>query len=516
MSNGKVFLFCIGGTGSRVLKALIYLLASGVRIKADKVIPIIMDPDRENGDVNRTIELLKRYQVIRKRLEFQHNGFFYTDVQTLSSLDVVDEKGKDLKIAEGFKYEIDGTRQGKFGEFLELNQLDTANKALIQTLFSEQNLGADLAVGFKGNPHMGSVVLNQFTQSNEFKFFASRLNERDRVFIVSSIFGGTGAAGFPLLVKNIRNAPIDFPNHDRLRGVPLGAITVMPYFGVQPDASIAIDKNTFISKTKAALAYYEKHLSSSESSALNALYYIADPVTGDVRPNEGGKGQKNNAHYIELLSALSIVDFMDIPIDNRTMETTVTPDKGGRALSPVFKDYGLDIGTSGAQKLNFLHLGRLTLQRIARPLIQYSYAINYWKRHLEEALIGANQQAFARAGGLDATFLNSEFYRDLDRFNTEFLQWLKEMDQNERSFQPLNPDVNDGLLHRMVEGVKQHKRGFGPFAKEEWGYSEFDSVLNRADKSLSNLKPEHKLMAIFYKATAAIYDEHKIGVPLGV
>lgn len=513
MSDGKVFLFCIGGTGSRVLKALIHLFASGVRIKADKVIPIIMDPDRENGDVNRTVELLKRYQSIRKRLEFQHNGFFYTDIQTLASLDAAGEKGKDLKIAEGFKYEIDGTRQGKFGEFLDINQLDPANQSLIKTLFSEQNLGADLAVGFKGNPHMGSVVLNQFSESNEFKFFASRLNERDRVFIVSSIFGGTGAAGFPLLVKNIRNAPAEFPNHDRLRGVPLGAITVMPYFGVQPDASIAIDKNTFISKTKAALAYYEKHLSSSDSSALNALYYIGDPVTADVRPNEGGKGQKNNAHFIEMLSALAVIDFMDIDKNSDTLKNNLS-DQGGRALSPVYKDYGLDLEADGSRILNFRHLGRLTRQRIARPLIQFTYSINYWKNHLQEALTGANQQAFARSGGLDTTFLNSDFYQELERYCAEFQTWLWEMEHNERSFYPLRYDVHDGFLHQLVEGVKQHRRRI--FAKEEWGYAEFDHALNRVDKSLSNLTPVHKLMAIFYGATAAIYEDHKIGSPMGV
>lgn len=513
MNDGKVFVFCIGGTGSRVLKALTFLFAAGVRIKADKVIPIIMDPDRENGDVNRTIELLKRYQSIRKKLEFQHNGFYHTDIQTLGSLEATDEKATDYKVPDSFKYEIDGTRQGKFGDFLELNQLDNANKALVQTLFSEQNLGADLAVGFKGNPHMGSVVLNQFIQSDDFKFFASRLNERDRVFIVSSIFGGTGAAGFPLLVKNIRKAPTNFPNHDRLRGVPLGAITVMPYFGVQPDAGIVIDKNTFVSKTKAALAYYEKHLSSTNSSALNALYYIADPVTGDVRPNEGGRDQQNNAHYIEMLSALSIIDFMDIPSGSSILENTTSTERGGRAKNPVFKDYGLDTGVNSAQKLNFLNLGTLTRKRIARPLVQYSYAINYWRHHLEEALTGNKQQAYARDGGLDASLLNSEFYRELDRFNGDFLQWLKEMDQNERSFKPLNLDVSDLLLHRLVEGVKQTRVGF--FGKEDWGYVEFDSALNRVDRSLSGLKPENKLMALFYKATESIYSERKIGVPLG-
>jgi hypothetical protein len=48
---GKVFVFAIGGTGSRVVKALTFLLASGVKINAERVVPIFIDPDKSNGDL---------------------------------------------------------------------------------------------------------------------------------------------------------------------------------------------------------------------------------------------------------------------------------------------------------------------------------------------------------------------------------------------------------------------------------------------------------------------------------
>ena len=60
----KLFVFGIGGTGSRVIRSLVMLMAAGVKIQnCDKIVPIIIDPDTQNGDMNRTVELLKKGSV---------------------------------------------------------------------------------------------------------------------------------------------------------------------------------------------------------------------------------------------------------------------------------------------------------------------------------------------------------------------------------------------------------------------------------------------------------------------
>ncbi len=41
----KLYVFGIGGTGSRTLRALTMLLASGVECKFDTIVPVIIDPD---------------------------------------------------------------------------------------------------------------------------------------------------------------------------------------------------------------------------------------------------------------------------------------------------------------------------------------------------------------------------------------------------------------------------------------------------------------------------------------
>ena len=55
----KLYVFGIGGTGSRVLKSLTMLLASGVKCNADTIVPIIIDPDDSGADKTRTIDLMK-------------------------------------------------------------------------------------------------------------------------------------------------------------------------------------------------------------------------------------------------------------------------------------------------------------------------------------------------------------------------------------------------------------------------------------------------------------------------
>jgi len=494
-NHPKLFLFCIGGTGARVLKALTFLLASGADLKASKVIPIIIDPDNANGDMQRTIEILKNYQQIRSRLEFRHNHFFKTDIQTLASLESADpEKGTGMRITDSFRFDIDGTRDGIFSHFIGYDTMSATNRAMTDALFSDKNLALELSVGFKGNPHMGSVVLNQFKDSQEFKFFASRMGQKDRIFIVSSIFGGTGAAGFPLLVKNIREATDKLSNHDRLRNAPVGAITVTPYFGIEPDDTIQIDKNTFIAKTKAALDYYSDNLSGNQS--LNALYYIGDLATKDYKPAEGKAEQMNDAHAIEMFSALSIFDFMNIPESNLRC-------KDGKAESPYFKEYGI-VGDDAV--LTLQNLGTESKRIAVRPLTQYALAVNFWNNRLAQAINKPENWARSNTVPIKGDFMGAEFYSQyLARFNTRFREWLTEMARNNRALQAFNIDTP--LLHTIINGyVPKEKSFWGGENPQELGYDDYNFDLNAEESKLPALEVEKRFMAIFYKSTVRLFD----------
>ena len=86
----KLYVFGIGGTGSRTLRALTMLLASGVECKFDTVVPVIIDPDTSAADMSRTVDAMTRYMAIRKSLNFNsanENRFFKTEICPIQDMD---------------------------------------------------------------------------------------------------------------------------------------------------------------------------------------------------------------------------------------------------------------------------------------------------------------------------------------------------------------------------------------------------------------------------------------------
>ena len=473
----KLFVFGIGGTGSRVLKSLTMLLASGVDLNGYELVPIIIDPDAANGDLTRTVEMLKGYQEIRKEMDFAlhpNTGFFNTPLEQIST---------------NFRLELQDTRNEVFRDFIGFSTLSTANQALASMLFSEDNLQSDMEVGFKGNPNIGAVVLNQFNENEDFQKFAAAFSKGDRIFIISSIFGGTGAAGFPLLLKNIKNADQTLPTWALLKEAPIGALTMLPYFGVWPDEKSKIDKATFISKTKAALSYYDSNITGNRS--LNALYYLGDALTKDYENHEGAVYQKNDAHFLELLGALSIVDFAATP-------DTALQNQEGRAINPVYKEYGLH---QEAERIGFQHLGPLTSQQIQAGLSKYLFFTLYLKNHLQDAL--DMPWATGRVK-IDRVFLSGAFYNQyLRNFNTAFLEWLTEMKRNKRSFAPFNLKVSNRNLFEVIEGLKPKK---GLFERGS-SYKRIDYLLSKVEPKIKAEQQAAKFMTLFDLALSQLIKE---------
>lgn len=243
----KLYLFGIGGTGSRVIRSLTMLLASGVDAGVETIVPIIIDPDLSNGDLTRTISLLKKYKEIRSELSFG------SDVQSCFFKTEIDDQNTD------FRLPIANVGNKTFGQYVEYDNLSREDKAMMSLLFSDRNLNAQMQEGFKGNPNMGSIVLNDFCDPNNnvLANLLANFEDGDKIFIISSIFGGTGAAGFPLLLKTFRQAQQfnTFANPATIANAPIGALSVLPYFGLQADGNSEINMATFVTKAKSALTY---------------------------------------------------------------------------------------------------------------------------------------------------------------------------------------------------------------------------------------------------------------------
>ena len=237
----KLYIFGIGGTGARVLRSFTMMMAAGVKIGEDEIVPIIIDPDASNADLTRTVALMNNYRSIRSSLNFNKKDetiFFRKELS---------------QILVNYTLRIQDTDDKTFQEFIDLPSMEKSSQAMMRMLFSERNLCSSMDVGFKGNPNIGSIVLNQIVDSNDFMDFANNFESGDKIFIISSIFGGTGASGFPLLLKTLRKGNT-FPNNDIINNAEIGAITILPYFKLKNNEESEIDSSTFISKTKSALA----------------------------------------------------------------------------------------------------------------------------------------------------------------------------------------------------------------------------------------------------------------------
>lgn len=486
--KGKVYVFGIGGTGSRVIKSLVMLAAAGVEMDTDAIVPIIVDPDFANADVTRTIEFVKTYESIRGKLAYNDatkNRFFRTSISS---------------IVDGCRLMLKDTKNKKFREFIQYGTLSKENMALASMLFSEQNMESDMEVGFKGNPNMGSVVLNQIADSKDFEDFAAAFNPGDRIFIISSIFGGTGASGFPLLLKNIRGLKSEMPNSNAIKTAPVGAVTVLPYFDIKPDEESSINSSSFIGKTKAALQYYEKNVNGDKSS-INLLYYVGDVRSMQYENNEGGPEQRNNAHFVELAAALSIVDFVSIPDDDACLVCEQDEVDNHKVFAPNarFREFGIE---NDAREILFGNLSSVTRGILSAPMTR----LVLFSRYLRERLSKSLSCTWAVDNNIDDAFLKTAFVTDIRKFADSYIEWLNEMANNDRGFKPYNLDTDKSGLFSLVNGVTPASiKALWAFGKS--GYDLFDAAMNREYISMpKNYTREQKFVELFYLVTKKLVD----------
>ena len=463
----KIYVFGIGGTGARVIRSLTMLLASGVKLgeNIDTVIPVIIDQDRSNGDLTRTIALLKTYKSLHDQLKFGRNSkseFFKTNIDDLNT---------------SFRMQVADVADKDFQSYIKYLNLDTRNKALVSLLFSKKNLEAHMDVGFKGNPNMGSVVLNNFSTEadNDLGSILESFQSGDKIFIISSIFGGTGAAGFPLLLKTLRQAQSSqLPSAALVANAPIGAITVLPYFGVQHDEDSEINMDSFMSKAKAALSYYRDNLNT------DVLYYISDKLSKNYDNHEGDSAQRNNAHFVEMVAALSIVDFC---------KNNVQHDG-----SKPFKEFGFN---EDKPVVSIRTLADSTRALVGKPLISMFIFEKFYKEHLKNTWENAWAKDFSytdddNEGKMDSTVMSHDFFVKLKKFLKDFdNEWLREMANNSRAFKPFNLETSGENIFNSIDGYEPKKTGFwGKLTSKNLdGYEAIDNAIADISNDLHKKLP---------------------------
>lgn len=399
----RVFVFCIGGTGLRVMKSITMLLASGIDAKGYTIVPILIDPHMDLEEKRNLQTLLEEYETVHnntiisdgKRLN-AINGFFSTEIADLAKLN-----GQQNDISEPI------AEKRSFGQYINVGNLksDDVNKYLVQTLFSQANLDNDLSVGFKGSPNVGTVVLGEMIKGADwFQAFCNACQKGDRIFIISSIFGGTGASGYPLLEKKVRNST----DHPNVKDAIMGAVSVLPYFSLEDPSTTDsdIDSANFLTKTKSALAYYEKSVLS------DYLYYIGEQGMKTTYANDEKK-QDDKAHFIELVAATALFDFLaktDKPDSTQVYSRAIKEDVDSLSITTLGDAYSDIVKAVADMSL----LSRLV----------------YF-------LPNESQFPLSKNRGFDSAFYEDKSFVCLRNFLVRYANWYQELAENKRGFAPL-------------------------------------------------------------------------------
>lgn len=304
----NLHIFAIGGSGERVMYSLVMQLAAGMKINASKIYPIFVDNDAKSPALTKTRNLISYYNKqatnndpkMGARPMRQAAGDPGGDV-TFFSADI--DEPKELI--------VDGRQMNTLTTFTSTNnsELKERIEKERQLLFSKDDLAMPLDAGFIGHPNIGSVILDsQQFQTQDFNDIMDKLGPNDGVMVIGSLFGGTGAAGIPLIINKLNQLG---------KQSQKGVVAILPYFktGKNGTHGVKFDVHTdeFDLKTRAALMYYDEHMRD-----VDYIYYVGDrdnPATyihsigGNGNGNAGRDPQNNPAHPIEVMAALSVIDF---------------------------------------------------------------------------------------------------------------------------------------------------------------------------------------------------------------
>lgn len=410
----KVFVFCIGGTGERVMKSITMLMAAGMGTNGYAVVPIIIDPHLDLNEKKNLQTLMLKYGEIQKSMLVDGkcpDGFFHSEMKQIDELDSVTNNTN--KVAG---------EDRSYAAFLEKDNLnaESINNFLIQTLYSKDNLNSKLSVGFRGNPNVGTVVLQEMLEgASWFNFLKTQCGKDDRVFIISSIFGGTGASGYPLLERKIRNTK----ESEVLSKVCMGAVTVLPYYGLSDPkkSNSKIDSANFITKAKAALAYYETSVKS------DLLYYVGETELKTIHENNEQK-QEDTANFTELVAATALFDFLQRPCPKQTQYLT-------RAIEEDTEN--LDLSTAGSG-----------YAPMVKNLVDFSLL-----KKLIEILTVEKYFPLIKSKGFDANFYNGSLAQIKD-FLDEYEQWYAELSLKNRKFAPIKEIIPSNMSEIVKNGVE--------------------------------------------------------------
>jgi len=313
----------IGGTGAKCTEALVHLCAAGL-MPDGELYALFVDPDTANGNLERAGITLQQY-INCRGLNYGRTELLRTRVTAAKPNAWSPFENQTHPSLENFFY------------YNTLKVSDKPAAHLFDVLYSNAEKQTPLEKGFRGHPSIGAAVMAETVKLGEdepWQTFRTKVMQDIRggtgakIFLFGSIFGGTGASGFPTIAKLIYDELKKLQEKEKskkelqerekikleLENIKLGGALILPYFSFIYHDSTEADKielkaksEDFLITTQAGLKYYcQKY----KDAIYNAIYLLGDEAQSAVSTTSlGGNTQKNEAHFIEFYAALSAIDF---------------------------------------------------------------------------------------------------------------------------------------------------------------------------------------------------------------
>jgi hypothetical protein len=343
-----------------------------------------------------------------------------------------------------------------------------------------------------------------------------------RVFLVGSIFGGTGAAGVPTfgardMIKRHPDARLEDGSK-----VLLGGALVLPYFTFETPESpplsaegrpeMYVTPADFPIATQAALQFYhEKEL------GFDQLYFVGDSLAQRVGAfSHGNRGQENRPHYIELVTALAAFDFFaqdEVPsgsdaryfyacregrvVDWRALPATRHAERVAERENAV----KLAMCTMTAFAYALATEGRAVLERPHDRVDDRWYRRNFAfsLRRAEDA--GRDPRQHAQRAAIAA----------VEEFGRDFLEWICALDEEggevrlvDRS--KLFADARPDAASPHLLPPREHLSAIGEFVKgtrQGRDFAAFLNLLGEVEIGAAEMPASNRWFNLFYEASMA-------------
>lgn len=489
------YFIAIGGSGSKVLESLTHLCAMGIMpgSENDEISSLVIDPDDGNGNLNRAKGVYDAYQ----RLQQVDFGTDTNLIKTKISSD---------QLPNYFVNPVDNYSK-YLDKAMDVDKYHPNDplRQLYEMLYTEEERLEDLHVGFRGHPAIGAAIIARNLQSSlgsnpAWAEFISKLRSQAKqggvkIFLVGSIFGGTGAAGVPNIAKRLKDELEDVWDH-----VTLGGGLVLPYFYCMPtneeraESGMCVTSNEFMANTQAALNYY--YLKMQTEQMYHSLYLVGYEDCSKPIGNfsVGADKQKNDAHVVDLYTAMAAMDFYgrDAKVVREHPRCYYTSYSGTHITWN-------DLPSPSNNKAD----DQRKIEQFIRFALSYQHFIRFNLKGLKEGSLKAYAFAwyknFSNSSSNDFN-LSDDGYVNFNRYIDYFLEWARQLSKGNGSL------IDQSVFIGKESDISVNVDAFSTCIGGEVGY-DLNTIHNRICKDRFNRVQNGgtgfgKLMRVLYESCA--------------